>query len=854
MPAAPRPVRTPLLLALTLAALSGPAWAAPKDEARRHFNAGLELIAQGDHAAGIAEFERAYELVPHPAVLYNIARAYADIQDYEAAIRYFELYLATEPVDRTEVEQSLNTLRARLAAQQAAPATSSPTPSATSSVPSAGYATTDELAELRRHAEELGALAERLAEREAAAIAEAETPDEPDEPDEPTPTEPPPDTPLELGGEGLVEDLYERVVVTASRFGQDPLDSPAAVTLITQEDIRLSSASSLPELLQLAPGVDVMQLAAANPDVSIRGFNRRLSNKVLVLIDGRTVYLDFIGTPLWAALPISLDDIDRIEIIRGPGSAIYGANAFAGVVNIITKTPGDPTVHDQASVSVGTRGLARGSLMASGRQGQIAYRAGASYNQLGRWAQDVDLATRPDISSDVENQALSIQTLATNAQLDWRLGQKGFASVSGGLNQGTVEFYSLGALRDFHIDQTSATARADVGWGPIHVRSFYNRLSGNARAWYYPTGSEPLQGPLVSDSFDVEAQGNFTLDAQGNHLLSVGLGYRFKSIDWVFLNDEVKDEHHFNGYIQEVSTLGPLTLNGAFRLDWHPYEEIGFVPSGRLAAIMHLNEGRAIRVNAGNAFRTPTFLEAYTELYLDSGVDGVMVSSQGDKANIQAESIIAAEVGYMEQTSDSWRAEVNAYGYRVDNLIDLGNIYPEDAQVGGIQEPPGAYVAGISRFENEDITYWAYGGELVGAFYGVPGLDVSANVALEQIRAVAAEETTINRAHPQLKSNLSVGWRTPWTLDLGTQVSFVGGQTWPLRSFNADGQVVYEDADVDPYVILSSKLIWHPFDRDDVELSANAWNWLASIVGPHREHPIGQPVGARYFGNLTYRF
>ena len=93
----------------------------------------------------------------------------------------------------------------------------------------------------------------------------------------------------------LVEDLFDREVVTASNFGQDPVESPSAITVITAEDIRLSGATSIPEVLALSPGIDVMFLTAGQADVSIRGFNRRLSNKVLVLIDGRSVYLDIIG-------------------------------------------------------------------------------------------------------------------------------------------------------------------------------------------------------------------------------------------------------------------------------------------------------------------------------------------------------------------------------------------------------------------------------------------------------------------------------------------------------------------------------------------------------------------------------
>lgn len=834
--------RTFLLGLALLASWSHVAHAAPKDEARRHFNTALELIAAGNYDAGIAEFKVAYEIVPHPVVLYNIARAYADAKDYEHAIEYFELYLATEPIDRTEVQDAINTLRSRMGTQTPVQ------PEVQSDVIRGGTATADELTELRRHAAELSALAERLAEREADAIAARDNPP----PVVQTPPEKDPSAPV-LGGGAMVEDLYERVVVTASRFGQDPLDSPASVTLITQDDIAMSAATSIPELLKLVPGIDVMQLTGSSSEVSIRGFNRRLSNKVLVLIDGRNVYLDFIGANLWAALPVSIEEIDRIEIIRGPGSAIYGANAFAGVINIITRTPGDPSQSNQISLHGGTGDYGRGNLVASGRKNHVGWRTGASYYQVGRWSQEVDLDTRDDVSSNAPNQDISARVVSANAQFDWQLNAKSFASVSGGFSNGPTEFYSLGALRSFWFDQTNGYVRGDVGYGPVHLRSFYNGVQGYAENWYYETGGVSQGADIESNVWDTELQGDFPLGESGQHILTAGLGYRYKDIDWAFLSKPAA-EHHVNGFIQEQSSFGPITVAGAFRVDRHPLEQIGVKPSGRLSVVAHVDEGRAVRVNAGNAFRIPTFLESYTDLYLPTGVDGVLVNSVGSARTIDAEGIIAAEVGYVDQSSDSWRGEASVYGYQVRNLIDLGNLVP-DTRTDGVGDS-GTYVAGTAAFINEDSVFWAYGGELAGSYFGLPGLDLSANYAFEQIfeDSPDADAWQRYRAAPQHKLNGSVAWRTPWTVDLGMQVSYVSAQTWPLRSYNSSGQVVISDGPLGAYTVLSNKVVWHPLGRTDLDLSVSAWNWLASLNGPHREEPVGQPVGARYFGSMAYRF
>ena len=111
--------------------------------------------------------------------------------------------------------------------------------------------------------------------------------------------------------------------------------------MITQEDIRRSGMMNIPDLLRMAPGVDVARLDSNTWAISIRGFNDRYSNKVLVLIDGRSVYSEMFSGVFWDQQNVPLEDIDRIEVIRGPGGTVWGANAVNGVINIITKSSKD---------------------------------------------------------------------------------------------------------------------------------------------------------------------------------------------------------------------------------------------------------------------------------------------------------------------------------------------------------------------------------------------------------------------------------------------------------------------------------------------------------------------------------
>src|SRR6266446_1537186 len=136
-------------------------------------------------------------------------------------------------------------------------------------------------------------------------------------------------------------DLGNVEVTTASKEPEAVWQTPAAVFVITQEDIRRSGARNIPEVLRLAPGVEIAQVDSDHWSIAIRGFGAVLASKLLVLIDGRSVYTPLFAGVYWEAQDTPLEDIDRIEVIRGPGGTIWGANAVNGIINIITKSAKD---------------------------------------------------------------------------------------------------------------------------------------------------------------------------------------------------------------------------------------------------------------------------------------------------------------------------------------------------------------------------------------------------------------------------------------------------------------------------------------------------------------------------------
>src|SRR3954465_1126348 len=179
----------------------------------------------------------------------------------------------------------------------------------------------------------------------------------------------------------------EQVVVSASRTEEQLVNAPAAVSVISGETIQNSPATNVGDLLRSVPGVNVSQITARDINITSRGATSTLSTSQLALIDGRSIYLDFFGFIAWDFLPVNPVEIKQIEVIRGPASAIWGANALTGVVNVITKTPREI---QGSSFTVGFGGFNRESSEAERGAGSLFYVSGSHAQAVNeQWAYKV---------------------------------------------------------------------------------------------------------------------------------------------------------------------------------------------------------------------------------------------------------------------------------------------------------------------------------------------------------------------------------------------------------------------------------------------------------------------------------
>lgn len=841
--------RTGLPITVLLAGLmSREAHADPKDDARRHFLAGLEAAAKQDYQTALAEFLEAQSSWPHPATAYNIARSYADLQNYPEAVAWYRLYQEMAPEKADAVEPEIAALEAKM--RPAAPVARQP--EVVVQAPAAA-ATAEELQRLREIAAELEALSRTLETRtpEESPVSSGGSQDPVAGAGEPTAGAPPAQPAAEPGA--LLSEAYERVVVTASRYGQDPLDSPSTVSVITEEDIRLSGATNIPDLLRRVVGMDVMSLSAAQPDLSIRGFNRELSNKVLVLVDGRSVYMDLLGAVIWSHLPISLAEIERIEIIRGPGSAVYGANAVTGVINIITRTPGEG--RNLLQVEAGSPGYLQGTALVTGRRDRSTWRVSAGLQQAGRWSQHIDAGASASQDPFIEDQDQALNVMRTNGRVDQTFLDKGFLSLSGGYAFGITEFYTLGALGDYVFDMNNGYARGDLSYGPVHVRAFYNTISGENGPWTQYVGARDLDNALDSDVVDFEAETQQDFETgEVKHRLAVGVGYRYKRVTWDYLRSEdnqlgLFDEHHLNAFGQEEARIGRVSLVASLRADRHPLvEDLSKTLSPRGAAIVRVADKTSVRVSGGTSFRAPSFLESYLDLELPVASDATYVRVYGDTA-LDPERIATAELGVHDESTAWHTADATIYVNRVTKLIGLGSIEPV---VVPFDEDESAWLIGIDSFQNLGAAYLGYGAELDLRLFPVDGLDVYANLDLQQIRDDAGE---LDASTSLVKANLGALYRSPWRVDLAAHMHALSPQVWQERAFDASGELVVTPVEIPARFIVSTRLGVRPLEDDSLELAITAWNLLALIEGEGvQEHPSGQEVGGRLFGTASWRF
>jgi iron complex outermembrane recepter protein len=802
-----------------------------RTEARKHFKNGMALIAEGRFDEGISELEEAYEIRPHPNVLFNIARAHESAGRPAQALTFYSRYLDTNPPDAAKVTEQVTQLAAM---QKKDSAPTETVPSADAGVEVIASASTTDSAVLAKLEVLTARIESALAQQSARAKLAASN-----------------DSAVEKRSTEADIDFavpYEETVVAASRRAQSALEAPNSITIISGDEIRSSGLQSLPEILRRVPGAEVMAMGLGSQNLSFRGFNQRIANKVLVLVDGRPEYQDFMGLTLWSGFLVGLEEIERVEVIRGPGSALYGANAMLGVINVITKAPGKQK--SEASAFAGNGYLAGASGVFSGGD-KLKYRASFGYQQGDKYSKDF-ATPRPDITSNVPNDNLALSAARANLIAYYAVNKDISLSVSGGAGRVFTELYGIGLLRNYVLDGVTGYAKLDATAGPIKFKFFWNHANFDALPQYEPTGQRSLATFLDTNVFDGELFFQKSFDLGGQHVLAAGISGRLKRVKWGYVGP-LQQEFHAAAFIQdEWRMFKPLTLVASYRIDRHPLLDKGnpgYAQSPRVSLVATPFENHAFRGSVASAFRQPTFLESYTDLRVPiPGLSGASVLTQGNRA-LKPERLLSFEIGYRgELPRLGITIDTALYWNIVDDLVVLSAIVPVQAP-SAFDAQTNTYLLGRSAFSNDASTYTARGGELGLTWNASDGLDIRGSAAFQNIASsTPALACAPCSQAPAVKLNAGFLWRTKVGLDLSGDVSFVSATSWIERDANPvdPTQILNSVNGLKEYAVWNARVAYRLFN-DRLTFSV-----VGSQLGPnHLEHPFGNSVNRRIFAHIT---
>ena len=443
-----------------------------------------------------------------------------------------------------------------------------------------------------------------------------------------------------------LEQLGNIEITSVSKHAERLSDAAASIYVISAEEIRRSGATSLPEALRLAPNLQVARADINQYAITARGFNSVLANKMLVLVDGRAVYSPLFSGVFWEAQDVMLEDIERIEVISGPGGTLWGSNAVNGVINVITRPARDT----------------QGALVTAG--GGNREKAGAP-----RYGGELDSGGRYRIYGRVLDRAHSSMANGTDIRDASDRGQIGFRADWGGAAQ---NFTLQGDAYHSAIDQGLTTRRVS---GANLLGRWGRDLGGGSRLQlqaYYDHTERNQPGAIneTLDTIDVELQHG--LRPHDSHDLLWGGGYRYSADRVENVNPAAlaflppgRNLGWANVFVQDAITLRPdLKLTAGLKLEHNDYTGIEFLPSLRLGwkmAAEHLVWGAASR-----AVRAPSRVDRE---FFSPGNPPFFVLAGGP--NFQSEVANVYEIGYRAQLSIALSYSITAFHHDFDRLRSL---------------------------------------------------------------------------------------------------------------------------------------------------------------------------------------
>jgi iron complex outermembrane receptor protein len=493
-----------------------------------------------------------------------------------------------------------------------------------------------------------------------------------------------------------LEELANIQVTSVSKRSESLADAPASIYVITGNEIRRSGAATLPEALRLAPNLQVAQVDARNYAITARGFNNPFENKLLVLIDGRTVYSPLFSGVFWDVQDVVLEDVDRIEVISGPGATLWGANAVNGVINVITKSAAD------------TQGaLAAAGASKFGKSGAARYGGelpnGGHYRVYGKAIDSEDLRTEAG-----KDALTGWHRQQTGFRSDWINGGTGYTlqgdAYDGALHQaGTQDIKVSGANLNGKMNRTLA------GGSTLSLQAYWDHTERN----------QPLAFAERLNTFDLQAQHSLRLTPAQQ--LVWGGGYRLaqdrvnNGPGFGFLPGNF-DMNWANIFAQDELTLSDkLKLTGGLKLERNNYTGLELLPTLRLA--YKPNPNSLAWTALSRSVRAPSRIDR--DFFSPSNprvVNGVQQFQIAGGPDFESEVANVAEIGYRAQPLPTLSYSLTAFYSRYQKLRTLE------------PNPDGPGLAFLNRASGSNR-----GVELWGSWQALPRWRLSAGLVAQRV-------------------------------------------------------------------------------------------------------------------------
>lgn len=643
------------------------------------------------------------------------------------------------------------------------------------------------------------------------------------------------------------------VVTSSSKKAESLRDATTAIFVITQDDIRRSGFKHLADLMRIVPGVQVSSQSANEWAVSARGFNSQYNNKMLVLVDGRSVYDPILGGVYWNQLDYPLEDIDHIEVIRGSGGTLWGSNAVNGIVNIITKdskvtqglTLSEAAGSEVENLSFGRFGGKLAEDIYYRIYGQTEKHAPNQNPSGGNWNDgwyDFRAGFRADIHGDQDQ--FTFEGGAQKGYFDFtRLNDSNSPSV----NPFTFE------VRDEINTQVNQNAHLLGQW----KKSFEDSSELQILAYYDYVNLTYLNDNRINNTgtADLEFQHRFGLNSWNE--ITWGGSYRnitdhfYNPTSWIYVPED-QDLNIYGGFLQDRLTLldDRLYLTGGAKLENNPYTGTEFQPSGRLLWTPNTKDSiwgavsRSVRIPTQTAETANIFLIGLPAGSLGPGnppsnLYGGAIPNPGLKSEI----LVSYEMGYRTNPTKETSLDIAAFLNHYDQLIRFG--YP----LGPIATPAGGYFDNsIALYQqqnngNGDI----FGVELAAKFDPQPNLHLTAGFTYQDY-----DQNMID------SSNIELGAVPPHLMVVGN-VTYEPVQGWEITTalYFTDKTFLY-----DPNTIVNPTEAVVRWDlgtswkaTDNLEISV----WGQDLDGTDSEtlrsygiSPVNVPPS--FYGQLTLRY